>query len=410
MGAAIAGVLCCAPAVADDTIVVRGTDFPSGIQAQLSFVGCENPFQRTSEPLEPTIGLGPGKAPLGSRSLGWDLSGGNALGSLHYVASMADTSVASLAVQSDQPAQGVAFAGYVQPDELGTGVTWVGRSALSSAPGAWHTVDATGLTYTWVKWDNTTQQVVDRVDEPASVPAFMAAHGGDGPGFYTIGFGCDGTAFHMDALRIGSPGDVTTYDLEGLTTTTTMGGAPRSIVAGEQVTLTGALRDGSGERLPEATVILEAKQFGEGDFRTVEVVPADATDPSYDVAPTTRTTYRWRFADRPLAEGSVSRPVTIDVASAVTAEQRFDPGADTVRVVGSITPARPGAPVTLWRVTQQGPEKLGLTRVAQDGSYLFELAAADVLPGRYVTTIPPGAGNLAGVSAVVDVHLADVRR
>jgi hypothetical protein len=239
----------------------------------------------------------------------------------------------------------------------------------------------------------------------------MAAHGGDGPGFYTIGFGCDGTAFHMDALRIGSPGNVTTYDLEGLTTTTTMGsGTARSIVAGQQVTLTGALRDGSGGRLPEATVILEAKQFGDGDFRTVEVVPADATDPSYVATPTTRTTYRWRFAGRPLAEASVSQPVTVDVAAAVTAAQQFLPEADVVRVVGQATPARPGAPVTLWRVTAKGAEHIALERVGDDGRYVFELDAATTKPGRYVVTIPAGAGNLAGLSQIVHLDVAGVRR
>lgn len=410
-GAAVAALLWSAPATADDTVTVRGTDFPSGVRAQLSFVGCENPFLRTVEPLEPTIGVGPGKAPAGERSLGWDLSGGNAIGSLHYVASMADTSVASLAVQSEQRAAGVAFAGYVAPADVGTGVMWIGRSALESTPGAWRTIDATTLTYSWVKWDNTAQEVVERSDAPATVPAFMAAHGGDGPGLYTIGFGCDGTAFHMDALKIGTPGDVTTYDLEGLTTSTTMAsGTPRSIVAGEQVTLTGAVRDGAGQRLPEATVILEAKQFGDGDFRTVEVVPAGATDPSTAVAPTTRTTYRWRFADRPLAEGSVSQPVTIDVASAVTAQQRFDPGADVVRVVGSVSPARPGATVTLWRIVKGTPVRVGRATVDQDGGYLFELAADQVAPGRYAVTVPAGLGNLAGVSSVVDVRVTDVRR
>ncbi|MCW2795501.1 hypothetical protein [Nocardioides sp.] len=409
-GAAVAALICCAPASADTTITVRGTDFPSGIEAQLSFVGCENPFLRTTEPLAPTIGYGPGTAPAGQRSLGWDLAGGNAIGSLHYVASMAGTTVAALSVHAEARADGVAFAGYVDPADTGTGVMWVGRSALSAAPGAWRTIDAPGLTYTWARWDNTTQQVLETAD-PATVSEFMAAHGGDGPGFYTIGFGCDGTPFHMDALRIGSPGDVTTYDLEGLTTSTTMGAASaRSIVAGQQVTLTGALRDGSAGRLPEATVILEARQFGDGDFRTVEVVPADTTDPTYVVEPTTRTTYRWRFAGRPLAEASTSRPVTIDVASALTAAQQFDPGNDTVRVVGQATPARPGAPVTLWKVTSKGPEKIDVRKVAGDGGYVFEFVADGSTAGRYVVTIPSGAGNLAGLSQVVHVRPADIRR
>ena len=45
---------------------------------------------------------------------------------------------------------------------------------------------------------------------------FVAAHGGDGPGLYALTFGCDGAPFSMDAMRVGSPGNVKTYDLEGI--------------------------------------------------------------------------------------------------------------------------------------------------------------------------------------------------
>jgi hypothetical protein len=43
---------------------------------------------------------------------------------------------------------------------------------------------------------------------------FTDAHG-DGPG-YLAGSGCDGEDFSIDALRYGSRGAVTTYDLEGI--------------------------------------------------------------------------------------------------------------------------------------------------------------------------------------------------
>ena len=71
----------------------------------------------------------------------------------------------------------------------------------------------------------------------AKIPAFVKAHGGDGPGFFTIGFGCDGRSFNMDAWRIGSPGAVATYDLEGLTTVTSISGPDGAIEAGDPVLL-----------------------------------------------------------------------------------------------------------------------------------------------------------------------------
>ena len=46
---------------------------------------------RTIEPLGPFIGRGPDQAPLGTRSVGYDLQGGNAVGSLYYIDSMART-------------------------------------------------------------------------------------------------------------------------------------------------------------------------------------------------------------------------------------------------------------------------------------------------------------------------------
>jgi len=112
LGAAVtAGVVALgSPAVADDSVTVHGTAFPSPDTAQLSLVGCADLYQRTDEELRPYISLG--KSPVGSRSLGYDLTGGNAIGSLHRVDSMAATTVASLDVRAPEGATGVAYAGY----------------------------------------------------------------------------------------------------------------------------------------------------------------------------------------------------------------------------------------------------------------------------------------------------------
>ncbi len=66
------------------------------------------------------IGIGPGAAPAGTRSLGWDLAGGNAVGALFPVDSMLGTSTASLAVNAAGRATGVAYAGYQEPADAGT--------------------------------------------------------------------------------------------------------------------------------------------------------------------------------------------------------------------------------------------------------------------------------------------------
>ena len=74
------------------TGVRAGHRVPGPRPDQLSFVGCDDLYQRGDEPLRPTIDRGPGEAPLGTRSLGFDLAGGNAIGALFTVGSVLTTS------------------------------------------------------------------------------------------------------------------------------------------------------------------------------------------------------------------------------------------------------------------------------------------------------------------------------
>lgn len=305
----MAVVLPLAPAFADATVVVHGTAFPSGRAAQLSFVGCQDPYQRVAEEPVPTIGVGPGQAPAGVRSLGYDLAGGNAVGSLHYVDSMAATTVAGMSVSAAEGASGVTYAGYQEPADAGTGLVWFGRADLSVPAGAWTRVDVAGLTFTWTKYDMLAQHAVGGPVGASAIPAFIAAHGGDGPGFFTVGFGCDGRAFEMDAWRVGEPGAVTTYDLEGLTTVTSISGPGGPVAAGAQVALSGSVVDGSGNPVPGSRLVLEA-QDGE---QWVIVDAVDGPTATLTVTPEQTTTYRWHFVDRPLAEGSTSPPLTVEV-------------------------------------------------------------------------------------------------
>ncbi|WP_243056659.1 cell envelope integrity protein TolA [Nocardioides sp. SR21] len=302
-----------APATADSTVVVHGTAFPSGRAAQLSFVGCENPYLRAPEQPQPYVGIGPEQAPAGTRSLGYDAAGGNAVGSVHYVDSMLKTTVAGMSVYAPDGASGVTYAGYQEPADWGTGKVWFGRAALTAPAGSWTRVDAAGLAFTWAKYDMLSQRRLDQTAPATKIAAFVKAHGGDGPGFFTIGFGCDGRAFNMDAWRIGGPAGVTTYDLEGLTTSTSISGPDGAIDAGQEVTLRGAVVDNTGAAIPGARLVLES-QGPNGGWSLVE--GAGGADPALTVAPEVTTTYRWRFVDRPLAEGSASAPFTVEVRKA----------------------------------------------------------------------------------------------
>lgn len=417
-------------ASADDTVLVRGLGFPADGLTNLSIVGCSGIFDRVPEPIATFLSRSD-DAPAGSRSLKYDLAGGNAVGSQHRVTSMAATTVAGLSLAAPEGASGVAYAGYQAPADAGTDLVWVGRAALSAAPGGWRPVDVAGLSYTWTQYHLATQQPVpatttptDPAADPASdtstggaadVPAFLAAHGGDGPGFFTVGFGCDGAPFKIDALRIGSPGAVTTYDLEGFTSVTGMTSVPSRVVAGAGTTITASLTDGAGAPLDSGLLVLEGQAWGAHGFTPVEggAVRATGGHAGVTVDPSTRTVYRWRYLGSSSVDGSTSGPVVVDVAPVLTAQPSTGAakeGATAVVVTGQLTPATAGVRATLWRLTDKRPVAVGSALTRADGSYEIPLRDAPAGTGRYQVTVPAAGGVLAGQSPALAIAGAGAPR
>lgn len=301
-----------ASAQADSTIVVHGTDFPDP-WAQLAYVGCTDLFARDDQTLAPTIGFGPGQAPSGARSLGYDLAGGTAIGSQHIVSSVLTTNGVTLSVHAPGGSTGRAVVGYQAPADRGTSVMWFGVAPIVAPAGRWATVAATPRDYSWTKYDMTTRTVLEAASGPSvSVGDFVTGHGGDGPGLYALTFGCDGAPFSMDAMRVGSPGSTTTYDLEGIDTALAIS-APASVVRpGEEVTVLGLLGTSNQAPIAHATAILERRIDG-GPWENIRVVAVDGTSLTARISPTRTALYRWRFVDRPLAEGSTSAPFAVVV-------------------------------------------------------------------------------------------------
>lgn len=400
------------PAHADDQVVVRGLAFPADSATNLSIVGCDAVYDRQPEPVATYLSRGDG--PAGTRSFMYDLAGGNAVGSQTAVRSLADTSAAGLSVYAAGGSAGVAYVGYQAPADWATQRVWIGRADLAAPAGAWTRVDATGLTYAWTQYDLATMSEVaqpddqpdDQPDAPATVPTFLAAHGGDGPGFYSTGFGCDGQPFKIDALRAGTAGAVTTYDLEGFTSTAGITGSASSITAGDSVTLGGAVRDQWDRPLPHGLLVLEQQRFGTDRFVPVDGAARSlgADDPQVTVEPDTRTVYRWSFAGTWSVDGSVSEPFTVDVGTAVTASSERAADGGAVVVTGTVVPAKPGLRATLWRVDGEERAVVGRAPIAEDGGYRIEVAEVPRGFGRYVVTVPAASGNLAGTSAIQHVQ------
>jgi hypothetical protein len=404
IGAAVMVVLSVVPASADSRVVVHGLGFPAGSDTSLSIVGCTGVFDRLPEPIATYVSRTE-NGPAGTRSLKYDLAGGNAVGSQQAVGSVVDA-VAGLSVYAEQGATGVAYVGYQAPADAGTNLVWVGRADLTAPAGAWQAVQATGLGYAWRHYDITTHELVGTDETPATVAQFTAAHGGDGPGFYSLGFGCDGRPFNIDALRGGTAGAVTTYDLEGFTSTTGITGSARSVIAGQDVEVGGVLRTAAGNTLPHGLLVLEQQKYGSNAFVPVDggAAPVDAGDPRVTVTPEAHTVYRWRFAGTLSVDGSVSAPFTVDVGTAVTATVEGGTDGTPLVVTGSTTPAKPGTRALLWRLSGNGGRSVvATTRIGEDGTFRFEVTRD--LPGswRVAVSVPAGGGNLGGTSGLQSV-------
>ncbi|WP_372728663.1 hypothetical protein [Nocardioides sp.] len=428
------------PAHADESVVVRGSEFPATGLADLAVTGCSGLFDRVAEPIA-TYVTRTDAAPRGEHVYSLDLAGGNAVGAQFAVGSVLATTVAGLSLASPGGTTGVAYVGYQAPRDTGTDFFWVGRSALSAAPGGWRPVDVVDRSYTWTRYDLATGRRAPLPDAPTppapqepgpmepspeveapetGTPAeFAAGRGGDGPGFFAVGFGCDGARFSLDALRVGSPGQVTTYDLEGWTSTATIAGSTHVIEFGQGVDLAGVLRDNTGGSLDHGLLRLEQRSFGRETFQPVPNAArtVDAGDPVVRVTPTTRTHYRWSFAGTWSVNGAVSPTWVVEVTPVVRVElARADAEPEPTRapepepepepepglvVTGSVAPAKPGVQVTLWQVAGPSRTAVGSAVVADDGSFRIEAPAAARLPARYVVTVPATGGNLAGTSRTV---------
>jgi hypothetical protein len=310
--AAISAALClpASPAAADETITVPGLAFPSS-DTYLTYFGCTDLFHLDSAP--PRVQIGQVEAPpAGLRSFGLLMSGaGTASGPVTLVDSVAATTVAGFSARSDLGSTGVAYVWYVARG-IEQGQVWAGRADLAVGP-QWQYVDAAAATYTWTLFDAARGEAV-KPGGNATIADFTTAHG-DGPGYLLAGLGCDGSESVIDALRFGSPGAVTTYDMEGITVTTSIAASSTLVRQGRKVTLTGASVDVSGVPVG-APLVLQSRPAGTRFFRPASRGPIPASSDGtirWRLAPDKTTTYRWFMPATGYADANFSPPLTVRV-------------------------------------------------------------------------------------------------
>ena len=303
-------------ASADQTVVVPGTDFPSS-STYLTYFGCDDLYHADAS--GPSVRITrDDAAPMGRRATNLALPGtGTASGPVSLVGSVA-TATSRLWVDAAAASSGVAYVWYVS-DELRSGEVWAGRADLTTTAAGWQPIDTKAATYTWTRYRASTGKVVKDMGR-ATISKFTAAHG-DGPGYLLSGFGCDGRAFDVDALQVGVPGSVTTYDLEGWQVSTSITASADQVQPGEQVQIAGTSVSPSG-RVLGAPLVLEARQQGATSWIPVgEPVQAgpDGTVVT-TVAPDVTTDYRWVFAETGYADAHVSQEVRVVVETAESQE------------------------------------------------------------------------------------------
>ena len=300
----VGAVLGVAPAQADGPRTLTG---PSTGDADvfLTYVGCGDLFGPAVAP-QSRLNLGPYAAPLGRRSLGLVPSAqGTASGPFSSFGSLAEIS-ASVSVASTSGTQGVSYVMAITSSSP-AGTAWSGRAALTAEPGAWTTVSASGLSYEWHLVDLSTLAPVGPAG--TATPAAFAAEHGDGAGFVVTGFGCDGDAFNLDAVR----GSGSTFDFEGAPLTTVAAVDRQLAAAGDQVTVTGRVTDPGG-RVTGDPLVLESRVAGGAWAPVGPAVLGDASGLArVDVRVTATTEFRWHRPESQYADEGWSDPVTVTV-------------------------------------------------------------------------------------------------
>jgi hypothetical protein len=278
---------------------------------------------------------------------------------------------------------------------------WSGGAALTTRQTkSWQQVTTSGLEYTWRHY--TADGVQDDTGGPATLASFVAAHGGDGDGA-EIGFvfGCDGSAFFVDALTVGSASSPRTYNFEGYATRTALATTGfRTITYGERVRLASEVQRVEDDAVPSGRVVLSSRPAGQATFRRVAASSLDSGRTAFGLQPAHSTTLRARYLGTEAVEASRSRTVRVLVSTLVRArllDDRIVKGR-AFTIVGRTLPRKAHTKIKLQRYdgADWSTVRLGLTD--QDGAYRIGTKIARLGKSYWRVIVVRSRGNEAGKS------------
>ncbi len=393
---------------ADATQVVRGlNDLPSDLGYGLRRVSCSSPGEQAPSTNFSSLLIrkGPAPVPAGRRTWGFaSRSAGGAFGPFRKVPAIDNLAASQMQVYAETGgADGVGFA---QVLEGAGGSSWWGVTAkFHVAGGTWTTADVGGDTYSWREFGPSDSPTTNTFS--GTIHQMVTQVGSDHGGFIGLGLGCgSGDVFHFDAARFGVTGDVLTFDFEGPRTNTTIRSSASSVVAGSPVQLRGVTTEVGGTPLPQGVLTLQARRFDATKWRDAGTATETSSGSTLSPAllrkrPLVKTDFRWVFAETTAYDASVSHAFTVRVHTAVTAKPADTTvrRGGTIKVTGRVTPAKPGAVVTLFK----GSQKVGTAVVRRTGTYTLTTQAKTAGQWKLHVFIGATSGNLAGSSKVVTV-------
>jgi large repetitive protein len=175
-----------------------------------------------------------------------------------------------------------------------------------------------------------------------------------------------------------------------------------SIVAGGKVTMRFLARDGAAP-MAGTRVVIAARTAGGTGFHTVRTMATNAAGAaSWIAAPLRNTVYRAELANAPTVRAS--RTVTVRQRVALLADHLRIHRGGAVRLTGLVSPAHPGARVSVQVLTASGWRTVARPRLGIGSHYTKTVVAA--ARGRYVLRViaPATPTNAAGRSRTITVR------
>lgn len=376
--------------------------------------GCAD---RRATPVEPPafeVRRGPGNAPIGDHSAGWQITGGE-FGAGWTAPVTRPQTLKTFRIRANSPGgegRGVAIV-YFHPD--GDSGFWFGSATLpADTETGWHAVNAAGLSYAWTHY--TSNDVVDRTSDAQSIQEFVAEHGGNGDGA-ELGFlfGCDQNLTFVDQLELVTANQDRVFDFGGTRTRTQARvgeSTPAKLVLrfGYQLRIGGTVHEKFGGQQIGASVKFDARPASGGKWRTVG---KDTSGPdgraSILVTPKESTVYRMRYDGSDSHEGSGAASDTLrivlrDLVSARILDRTVTKGRPFT-VVGQVKPGQKKR-FLLQRFVGGRWKTIGKGMSQGDGDLRISATARDTGRSYYRIRTANAGGTLGNVSKNLELRVA----